>query len=78
MGAYRAIGENMRSRKFNVISNYISTTITSLQNQENIFYTMFHKPVYRGCKMDISNLQVGDIKSWPTFTSTSKSIKVAK
>ena len=34
-------------------------------------------PVYRGSKIDMSDMKEGEIKSWPSFTSTSTRESVA-
>ena len=71
-GAYKGLGNCMRTRKYGLLSHYATDFVTSLnlQKNKNIFYSMFQRPVYRGGKVDLSSISVGDIKTWPTFTST--------
>ena len=72
--AYKAIGSCMRKRQYGLLSHYATNIVTSLSYQNSrIFYNYFNSPVYRGGKVNLKNIKEGDIKSWPTFTSTSAS-----
>ena len=73
----------MRSRRYNQLSYYISFIITSLHYENlvqphlNCLYKQFTNPVFRGGKVNLNDFKIGDIKFFPTFTSTSHKVSEA-